>query len=109
MSALRPLYVLLRALFHGLSSRRLPFDSKPISVGFVVDLLALRLLSEYSVFFTASINRGVAAVLGVYIKLRGPHIEVDNESIAKYFLYPMNLNYPSRYLQYIREKSDPLE
>jgi hypothetical protein len=43
------------------------------------------LISEYSGFVTASINRGVAAVLGEYVKLRGPQTEEANESIAKYF------------------------
>lgn len=33
--------IFLRVLFHGLSSRRLCFDPNPVSVGFVVDLLAL--------------------------------------------------------------------
>jgi hypothetical protein len=35
--------------------------------------------------FTASIIRGVAAVLGEYVKFRTPQIEKANETIAKYF------------------------
>jgi hypothetical protein len=77
--------IILRVLFHGFSSRRLCFDLRLVNVGFVGTYWLWNRALRVFIVFTASIIRCIVAVLGEYVKRRGPQIEEAKELVAQSF------------------------